>query len=226
MLHYRKVKSPAGIFADLQEHLGHLICGWFGDPSTHISPRNSDFHPRYSKDHSGGSWHGAACTTGQVDSRGDSSFSCWEALTESHGALWHKPLCWGLNIWFQREYESALYFFFFWIHKGQTLLGEQGKMGWETKLRKQKKWVFCFVVLLFCFNIYFPPTNWVFTAHSVILTILKAELGEQGQCRKAAITQKDLFYQWELSGCQLGAAWALMRTQRHKVVSVPSANAH
>lgn len=121
---------------------------------------------------------------------------------------------------------SVFFFFFFWIHKGQTLLGEQGKMGWERKLRKQKKWVFCFVVLLFCFNIYFPPTNWVFTAHSVILTILKAELGEQGQCRKAAITQKDLFYQWELSGCQLGAARALMRTQRHKVVSVPSANAH
>lgn len=53
----------------------------------------------------------------------------------------------------------------------------------------------CFVVLLFYFNIHFLPANWVFTAHSVILTILKAEPGEQGQRRKAAITQKDFFYQ-------------------------------
>lgn len=76
-------------------------------------------------------------------------------------------------------------------------------MGWDRKLREQKKWVFCLVVLLFYFNIHFPPANWVFTAHSIFLTILKAEPGEQGQHRKAAITQKDLFYHWELSGCQL-----------------------
>lgn len=105
-----------------------------------------------------------------------------------------------------------------WMHNTEIM----GKAGMGE--RRSGEEAECSEHSAFCITIFHPLT--VFHGSLRNPNHSQSEPGKQGQHCNTAITKQRSFDRPELSACQLGAARAVMRKQQHKVVAVPSENAH